>query len=195
MKINDKIETEVSRQVGGLQIDTKIENAMLRRLPTLNNDYLLANLPGMVKANTKQCVDSYMPTYINGSSEVKSAMDNHLRDVSTQVETVGREVINKLVREDTYGGVLSAFKGDLKTTNQSNFDGLKQSNETNFNHLKSSLEASKGSFEQKSRDIERLQRENSELRKELDSYKSITIGSLFVGFAGLGFSVFQSLKK
>lgn len=193
MQLRDKIETEVSRQIGS--IDFKVESSVNRQLPSLNSRYLQDHLPGMVKPLTKDAIDIYMPKYIEGSQKMKEAMEKHLRDVETKVETKTYEVVDRIVQEDKYATVLDAFKSDLKLSNERNLNSLQKTNEEILNRLKLELKASKNEFTQKSSQIDFLHQENSRLRQELNKTNNITTGAFFVGIIGLGTGLFSIFHK
>lgn len=150
----------------------RVESEVAKKLTYLNSEYLRINLPGMVKKETKDCVEKYMPKYLSSNGKFQELLTQHLGMVRAQVEKTGQEVIERLVQEDKYKVVNQAFKDELANENRHT-----------FNLLADQLRMSRDEFDKKAEKIDRLARENVQLK---DTLSYIQVGCFLIATSVCG---------
>lgn len=85
-----------------------------------------------VDKKVQKFIPDYLPeamrNFLHNDSGSRRIFEDHLKRVESQVESTGRQVIDRLVQEDKYKTVNAAFVDDLKRQNAKDMDRLKNEN-------------------------------------------------------------------
>lgn len=85
-----------------------------------------------VDHKVQRYIPNYLPeamrNFLNNDASSRRIFDDHLKRVESQVESTGRQVIDRLVREDKYKTVNAALIEDFKRNSAADMEQLKSDN-------------------------------------------------------------------